>query len=257
MGTLRKKHAEDEEEHEGNSERWLLTYSDMITLLLALFIIMYGMSAVDSEKVASLSQGLEEALNPSSVTTESNSSGSGSGNTTDSKIDGVVQQLDKYITENKLESQITLSTSDAGVSIQLKDSFLFHPNTAELLNKQSPVIKEISNIIKTIYNSIDHISIVGNTADVGNRDHANEVDAYDLSARRAVAVLSLLMENGVKPNKLVVEGHSHYSPVATNKTQEGRSKNRRVEIMIYKDSINALATKAKENSADNSTETSK
>lgn len=252
---MRKKHAEDEEEHEGNSERWLLTYSDMITLLLALFIIMYGMSAVDSEKVASLSQGLEKALNPSSVTTEHNSSGSG--NTTDSKIDGVVQQLDKYIAENKLESQITLSASDAGVSIQLKDSFLFQPNTAELLNEQSPVIKEISTIIKTIYNSIDHISIIGNTADVGNRDHANEVDAYNLSARRAVAVLSLLMDNGVKPNKLVVEGHSHYSPVATNKTQEGRSKNRRVEIMIYKDSINALATKAKEKSANNSTETSK
>ena len=94
---------------------------------------------------------------------------------------------------------------------------------------------------------MDHVSIIGNTADLGNRDHANEIDAYELSSKRAVAVLSLLMKNGVKPDKLIVEGHSHYSPIATNKTQEGRAKNRRVEIMIYNDSINAMASKAKEN----------
>lgn len=167
-----------------------------------------------------------------------------------SSVDMVVDELEQYISDNKLESSVTLSKSDAGVSIQLKDSILFHPNTAELLDKQSPVIQEIANILKSIYKTVDHISIIGNTADVGNRDHFNEIDSYELSSKRAIAVLSLLMDNGVEPEKLIVEGHSHYSPIATNKTQEGRAKNRRVEIMIYNDSINAMASKAKENSKD-------
>ena len=245
---MRRAHSE-EEEHEGNSERWLLTYSDMITLLLALFIIMYGMSAVDSTKVQSFSRGLEEALNPSKEQSEEYPSGDGvNAGRGESNVDMVVDELDQYISDNKLESSVTLSKSDAGVSIQLKDSILFHPNTAELLDEQSPVIQEIANILKSIYKTVDHISIIGNTADIGNRDHANEIDAYELSSKRAIAVLSLLMDNGVEPAKLIVEGHSHYSPIATNKTQEGRAKNRRVEIMIYNDSISAMASKAKENS---------
>ena len=235
----------DDEEHEESSERWLLTYSDMITLLLALFIIMYGMSAVDNTKVQNFSRGLEEALNPSKETTAEQTA---SKTEEKSSMDTIVDKLDGYIEENDLKSDITLSQSDAGVSIQLKESVLFKPNTAELLDEQSPIIKEISNILKTIYKTIDHVSIMGNTADTGNHDYANEIDSYELSTKRAVAVLSLLMENGVKPNKLIVEGHSHYSPVATNKTSEGRAKNRRVEIMIYNQSIDAMATKAKENS---------
>lgn len=247
---------EEEEEAEGNSERWLLTYSDMITLLLALFIIMYGMSAADSEKVKQMSQGLEEALNPSKVT-EENAGGGGTGGTdatsgsgtegnATSNMDNVVKQLEEYIDKHGLKSEITLSKSDAGVCIQLKDTLLFHPNTATLLNAQTPVIGEIGKALQAIYSSIDHISIIGNTADVGNHDLPNEIDSYVLSTQRAIAVLSLLTYSGVKPNKLVVEGHSHYTPVATNKTSEGRAKNRRVEIMIYKYSINALASKAKE-----------
>lgn len=245
---------EEEEEGEGNSERWLLTYSDMITLLLALFIIMYGMSAADSEKVKQMSEGLEEALNPSKVTETSGggaggtdaTSGSGTKGNATSNMDNVVKQLEDYIDKHGLKSEITLSKSDAGVCIQLKDTLLFHPNTATLLNAQTPVIGEIGKALQAIYTSIDHISIIGNTADVGNHDLPNEIDSYVLSTQRAIAVLSLLTYSGVKPNKLVVEGHSHYTPVATNKTSEGRAKNRRVEIMIYKYSINALASKAKE-----------
>lgn len=264
MTILSRRRAAEEEEHEGNHERWMLTYADMITLLLALFIIMYGMSAADSAKVQSLSEGFEEALNPekaaedkkkAEASAEGNGTGTGTGSgaevgaeaNADEKLSQIVKELKQYISENDLKSQIALSISDAGVSIQLKDSLLFHPNTADLLNKNSPVLKEIANIIQSIYSTIDHISIVGNTADLGNRDQANLIDSYDLSSKRAVAVLSILLANGVKPDKLVVEGHSHYSPVSTNKTHEGRSKNRRVDIMIYKDSINVLASKAKAN----------
>ena len=211
---MRRSRIEDEEEHSSSSERWLLTYSDMITLLLALFIIMYGMSAVDSTKVQNLSKEFEQVLNPSDDKSQAEATG----------------------TSAPLSSQVSLVESDAGINIQLKDSLLFQPNTADLLDEQSPIIQEISGVLSLVYDEIDHVSIIGNTADVGNRDRYNEEDAWRLSATRALKVLTLLTDQGVKPDKLSIEGHSHYSPIATNKTSEGRAKNRRVEIMIYKNS---------------------
>lgn len=230
---MKRSRIEDEEEHSSSSERWLLTYSDMITLLLALFIIMYGMSAVDSTKVQNLSKEFEQVLNPSDNKSETEETGTSANYTT---VDKISKKLNNYISKNKLSSQVSLVESDAGINIQLKDSLLFQPNTADLLDEQSPIIQEISGVLSLVYDEIDHVSIIGNTADVGNRDRYNEEDAWRLSATRALKVLTLLTDQGVKPDKLSIEGHSHYSPIATNKTSEGRAKNRRVEIMIYKNS---------------------
>ena len=194
---MKRSRIEDEEEHSSSSERWLLTYSDMITLLLALFIIMYGMSAVDSTKVQNLSKEFEQVLNPSDNKSETEETGTSANYTT---VDKISKKLNNYISKNKLSSQVSLVESDAGINIQLKDSLLFQPNTADLLDEQSPIIQEISGVLSLVYDEIDHVSIIGNTADVGNRDRYNEEDAWRLSATRALKVLTLLTDQGVKPD---------------------------------------------------------
>ena len=141
---MRRSRIEDEEEHSSSSERWLLTYSDMITLLLALFIIMYGMSAVDSTKVQNLSKEFEQVLNPSDNKSETEETGTSGTYTT---VDKISKKLNNYISKNKLSSQVSLVESDAGINIQLKDSLLFQPNTADLLDEQSPIIQEISGVL--------------------------------------------------------------------------------------------------------------
>lgn len=218
------------EEEKNNSERWMLTYSDMITLLLALFIIMYGMSSVDVQKVKEMSSGLEQALNHGNV-----SGGTQAGENISIPADNlekVYKALDKYIAEHNLDQMIDLTNTGTTISIHLKDAMLFKPDTAVLLPDSKPIIQEISNSLESIYGDIEHITITGNTADLGNRDAANEADSWQLSVNRAVVVLNQMTSMGLEPDKMSIEGNSHYNPIAPNDTEEGRAKNRRVEITI-------------------------
>lgn len=216
------------EEGKSNNERWLLTYSDMITLLLALFIIMYGMSSVDAGKVKEMSKGLEQVLNHGGVSTDIG----GQGAVPAENLDKVYTDLNNYIAEHDLEQMIDLTNTGASITIHLKDAMLFKPDTAALLPESMPVIQEISSSLESIYGDINHITITGNTADLGNRDAANEADSWQLSVNRAVAVLNQMTAMGLQPDKMSIEGNSHYNPVASNDTEEGRARNRRVQITI-------------------------
>jgi len=225
---MRRRYTEAEGEKD-NSERWLLTYSDMITLLLALFIILYGMSSVDTMKLKEMSHGLEQVLNDSQV------SGSTIGDSVSisaDNLDNVYLALKAYIADHSLGNMIDVSSNGSAVSIHLKDAMLFKPDTAILLPDSKPVIQEISTSLEAIYSDINHITITGNTADLGHHDAANEADSWQLSVNRAVAVLNQMTTMGLEPGKMSIEGNSHYNPIASNDTEDGRAKNRRVEITI-------------------------
>ena len=145
---MKGKRGEEEEGHE-NSERWLLTYSDLITLLLALFIILYTMSSVDLEKLKELSKNLSSAFNNSSA---SESAGAGSGgadsvtgggaetsvsgysgdSAVQSPLDEIYKKLNTYIENNNLQGQIDLENTDTYVKVCLKDAVLFVPDSSDM-----------------------------------------------------------------------------------------------------------------------------
>ena len=229
---MRKRMMDTDDGEKDNSDRWLLTYSDMITLLLALFIIMYGMSSVDTVKVKQMSQGLEQVLNHTSQTSDGSSGGTAAGMQPADNLEKVYQALQNYISDNNLGQMIDLSSTGSSVTIHLKDAMLFSPNTAVLLPESKPVIQEISSSLQSIYTDINHITITGNTADLGNRDPANEADSWQLSVDRAVSVLNQMTAMGLEADKMSIEGNSHYNPIASNDTENGRAQNRRVEITI-------------------------
>lgn len=126
---MRKRRA-DEEEKSGNGERWLLTYSDLITLLLALFIIMYGMSTENASKVQAVSTALSEAFNSTGAGTgDSTGTGKGGGGGTSLEnadpLGTIYKQLNGYIEQNDLEDNVDLVKSDHAISIRLKDKLCF------------------------------------------------------------------------------------------------------------------------------------
>lgn len=220
---MRRSYSFMEEEKKDNSDRWLLTYSDMITLLLALFIILYGMSSLNTGKFEDMSKGLQKALNNGEAQMAGPESGS---------LNDVYQTLNQYIASNDLTQVMNLSYTGNSVTIHLKDTILFTPGTAQLQEDSGPVLREITDAVKTVYDNVAHITITGNTADLGHRDAANEADSWQLSVDRAVSVLNQMSGMGLAPDKLSIEGNSHYNPIASNDTEEGRSQNRRVEITI-------------------------
>lgn len=264
------KHKHSEGEKEGNSERWLLTYSDMITLLLALFIILYSMSTIDAKKMAKVSENFANALgNGTTVSNKTGtgktgtgtgtgkggtgatgtgkgngtgtgtgtSSGTGKGNAVGLQkdvLDEVYDVLKDYVDKNHLENQIGLDDTDTYVRIHLKDVLMFIPDSPNMLPASQPVLKEIEQAMSQVYDRVDHITISGNTADVGEHTTASDQVSWRLSTERAVTVLNAMIGYGLQEEKLSIEGYAHFNPVASNNNEIGRAKNRRVEITIYK-----------------------
>lgn len=242
-----------------NGGRWFLTYSDMITLLLALFIMLYSMSNIDAQKYKALGKGFQAAFHTagnggtgggtgtatgSGVTLNQNgtfsvsslSSGKSSTaktNTTDA-LSEIFDILSDYVKQNNLQNEIELKNTGTYVQIHLKDIVLFNPNSAAMLDSSKPIMKEIETALAKVYDRIDHITISGHTADVVvDPAHSDEL-SWKLSTDRAVTVLNELIDYGLKENKLSIQGYAHYDPIATNSTTEGQAKNRRVEITIFK-----------------------
>lgn len=235
----RRRHREEEEGGHENSERWLLTYSDMITLLLALFIIMYGMSTENQAKLQAMSEALSDAFHGSVSEAAVSDTGTGQGGGTAvtdqvalDPLQSIYDQLNGIIKEEKLQDDIELQRTEHSISIRLRDALLFQGDSAELNPESIPTLKRVSTVIQKVYDGVNHITITGNTADLGNRDAASEKESWQLSVDRAVRVLNELTQGGLSPEKMSIEGNAHYNPITDNSTEEGRSKNRRVEITI-------------------------
>lgn len=246
-----------------NSERWLLTYSDMITLLLALFIILYSSSTINEKKLEAIAKNFHSALNntgtsqgagtgtgagngnalsvkPSSSAAVSSGTGAGTVNgsgkvAADKALDAVFNTLQNYIKQNHLEDQIGLENTNAYIQIHLKDVVMFEPNSPDMLASSQPIMKEIEDAISSVYAYVDHITISGHTADVVVHSTQSDQISWKLSTDRAVTVLNSMIGYGLKQDKLSIQGYSHFMPVASNDTPEGQAKNRRVEITIYKE----------------------
>ncbi len=123
----------DEDEKEENNERWLLTYSDLITLLMIFFVIMYSMSNVDAEKYKQLSQSLNSAFGGSSGVIEGGNSkiepvvepGSNDLDNLQNGFKKVGEEIQKYLNENGMANSVSLRVQDRGLVISLKDTILF------------------------------------------------------------------------------------------------------------------------------------
>ena len=265
----RKKAAEPEKE---NNERWLLTYSDMITLLLALFIMLFAISNVDAQKFKLVSAAFQKTFNPGSVKTASASltsaqlaalqsglpagsgdsssdagtgsdSGGGAGDTQGNPLDEVYNELRKYVDENNLDQEITLINSETNVSVRLKGVLMFHGDSYEMLDSSKPILANIETAIAKVYSRVDHITISGHTADNGiHTVEANQL-SWSLSTERALAVQEYFIGKGLAGGKLSVEGCSDFHPIAPNNTDDGQQQNRRVEIRIDKKAMTSSVAK--------------
>lgn len=231
-----------------NHERWLLTYSDMITLLLALFMILYSMSTIDAKKFANMAEqaGYQMgAVSNSAAAGGGTGTGTGAGsgetttnagnlNSTMDALDEVYAILQSYVEKNHLEDQIGLVNTNTYVKIHLKDKMMFVPDSSRMLPESDPVLKEVAYAISKVYDRVDHITFSGHTADVGPHTLSGDQTSWRLSTERAVTVLTKMIGYGMKQDKVSIEGYAHFSPVANNNNEEGRAKNRRVEITILR-----------------------
>lgn len=228
----------DEDEKEENNERWLLTYSDLITLLMIFFVIMYSMSNVDAEKYKQLSQSLNSTFGGSSGVIEGGQSKmepvvDPNNNNLDSlqnpEVKEVAENIQNYLNESGLSNSVSLKAQDRGLVISLKDTILFDTGKAVIINDSRDKIIKIGKMLNEM-NS--YIRVEGHTDNLSIKNSEFKSN-WDLSVMRATNVVQLLIDSaGIAPNKLSAVGYGEFRPIADNSSPDGKSKNRRVDIVL-------------------------
>ena len=245
---------------EGNAERWLLTYSDLVTLLLIFFIIMYSMSKVDANKYSQLAQALSVTMGGGGkhlIGVDSQSDvkdpqsqvdnvivpdNSAAEKAEASKLNNLKGQVDTYLQKNGLSGSVDANIQERGLVISITDSLFFDSGSAEL----NPTFKsKILEIGKMLVGMNNYIVVEGNTDNIPINTSQYK-DNWDLAGERANNVTRILISAGVPGDKVSGRANGEYRPVSTNKTDAGRAKNRRVDIVIMDSKYsNSESTKAK------------
>ncbi len=225
------------EEHP--DERWVISYADLVTLLLGFFIILYATADANQVKMEALARGLAEAFNVgvkdgqagdsildggTGVIPERNEAG---------ELDFDLERVRRLIDEESLRAgvtgQILVTREEDRIVIRLADNLVFPSASADI----RPEAHELLRIVASAVNQTDNeIRVEGHTDNIPLATEKYPSN-WELSSARATAVLRLLTERfDVDPARAFAAGFGEFRPIASNLTPEGRALNRRADIVL-------------------------
>lgn len=253
------KHAEAEHE---DGERWLLSFADMMTLLMALFLVLWAMSTTDEKKLKLLkvslqdafsgeilpggkgiqanggadasTKGIAPALSQTIRPVATNDAGTGKGQSRSQEQQAfkkVKEGLDRYAQKAGIAGQVTTRLTRQGLQIRLlTDKLLFDSGSATTKPQGAGLLAKVGQMLDA--GGDDHpITIVGHTDDqpVTSGRYLNN---WELSQGRALSVMAAFGSAGVDPERMTPAGRAQLDPITSNDTEGGRDVNRRVEILL-------------------------
>jgi len=266
----RKREHEAEKE---NGERWLLTYSDLITLLMIFFVVLYSMSKVDAERFAAVAESLNKALGggtpakiematspvgpslfqtgtPSSKTTvpgkgkdPNNTVNSDQGTTGENKNAGQGNTDAENMSIEGIKAKLDKFASDNGIQTKLISSMeergLVVSIQETLLfesgsaNIDSSAREILRNISTVLASAPNQIRVEGHTDNLPI--HTTQFPSnWELSVIRSTNVVQILQNQGITPSRLSAAGYGEYRPIASNDSTVGHAKNRRIDLIILR-----------------------
>ncbi|OPH54658.1 flagellar motor protein MotB [Paenibacillus ferrarius] len=256
----KKKKHEDHEEHV--DESWLIPYADLLTLLLALFIILFASSELDSKKYDSIMRSLNTAFtggeapfsmsnlipiddpaNSAKTNNKDQSPPSKVESKTDSQLAAKLQKeekdleelkksMDAFIKDNSMSEQLTTKLDSEKLTITISDRALFDSGSAAIKQDSQNLALSMSNLLASYPGY--QVEVAGHTDNIPIHRADFETN-WDLSSKRAVNFMKILLNNGkIDPSSYSSVGYGEYRPITTNDTTEGRAKNRRVEVSILR-----------------------
>jgi len=241
-----------------NHEAWAIPYGDLVTLLLALFVVMYAISSVNEGKYRAVSASLSAAFNgvprtpipvqigevpvqsqgaspdvavlPPPTPAESEAlntpdDSQGSGN---AALEQISDQLSEALRDLIEAEVIVVRDTPYALEIEIQTDLLFPSGTAQLSAQARAILGRLGNELKQFANPV---KVEGHTDNLPIRTHEFPSN-WELSSARAATVVHLLMQAGVAPGRMTVVGLAEYRPKADNATEAGRNRNRRVQLII-------------------------
>jgi len=229
-----------------NHERWIVSYADMLTLLFALFVVLYATSDANPQKLQSAHYSIDQAF---SIGVLQGSNGASPGielalfaqeaksEIKSNHLAGLTETLDGFAEANNLEGKIQVRSDADSITISLADNLLFDSGSADLKPGSQDVLLVVASALSGLPNDM---RIEGHTDDipVNSPDFATN---WELSAARASRVLRFLSEQGqLDAGKLFLAGYADTRPIGDNTTPEGRALNRRADIVILYPTLEEL-----------------
>ena len=237
----------DDESDGGGAPEWMATFSDLMTLLMVFFILLFSMSEIQVKKFALAAASLKDGFGSSFITTlEGNGSNTPEVIQVDStstmavtldalekmlieqKLTEIHDTLNQFIQKNGLERNVKVEQAPPGVTLTLQDVVLFRSGEGEISRENMWIIEGLAPVLRAI--SVP-FTIVGHS---DNRPihtatyHSN----WELASVRAGGVAREMIEQGIPAEKLHVEAWADQRPESENESSAGRAKNRRVEIFF-------------------------
>jgi chemotaxis protein MotB len=246
-----------------NEDRWLLTYADMITLLMALFMIMFSIANVNKAKLETLSKALNEAFSgkilpggksiqqsgaqekpqqPAPqppipaitpiVSAATQAQAKAAAAREQDEFRRIKRNIDSYAQSHGLRAQIESTITQRGLVIRLlTDKVLFDSGQAELKPQAGPLLSQVSRLLNLAQGH--DVMVEGHTDNVPISGSVYPTN-WELSTARASRVVRYLVEHGAATQRLGASGYAALHPIGSNSTPAGRSRNRRVEIVLLR-----------------------
>ena len=244
----RRARRQDEENH----DRWLISYADFITLLFAVFVVLYAMSKIDEGKYKVLGSSLntafgsvslgnrnagesvhishqnEQDLLLKSLVDKRNAKMAEQLRKQKEAMQAMVNELTQVLAPLVKNDLVSVTQSPRGVVVDINANALFEQGEAAL---QKSAARTLTVVAKVLDTGTQLIEVEGHTDDIPIYTPQFPSN-WELSAARASSVVRLFIEQGVKAERLRAVGLASYHPIFTNETAEGRAKNRRVTVTI-------------------------
>ena len=196
--------------------RWVVSYSDFVTMLLALFIVMFAISHNVSKEQAKIIEdnNLQVVENATDVPTKS--------------ADELIKELNEKLANN---SSVTLVKDNRGLIVRMNNSILFDEGSAIIKKNASKTLDEVIDVISQVDNKV----LVEGHTDSTPINTKTYPSNWELSTARATNIIGYIIRTGkIPPQRLSAAGYGEYMPIADNTSSGGRLLNRRVDIIILK-----------------------
>ena len=216
-----------------NTERWLISYADFITLLFAFFVTMYAISTVDQRKLQkavaafqvafadSRQTAADLATQPTAAATASASAGDGVLSLVEARLMARLDQIG--------ESRVEVARDQRGLVVSVREAGNFPIGSAELNPEAVRLFHEIGASLMGIPN---HVRVEGHTDDVPIHT-TRYASNWELSTGRATAVVAYFVQGvGISPDRLSAAGYAEFHPREANDSPEHRAENRRVDVVV-------------------------
>lgn len=219
--------------------RYLISYSDLITLLLGFFVILYATTKIDTENYKRLQSALKKAFNTGSPSVLDGSDGVLDGSKSvlpeptvpvsrSGSISEIQGKVEKGLLSYFQSSQVTMVKEGDAIKIDMPEKLLFNSGKAEIKSEGLKFIDSLAEILSAIPNQI---TIDGHTDNVPISNESFKSN-WHLSVARAMNVAYSMMQKGLRKENIAVRGYGDQRPKESNATEKGRAKNRRVELII-------------------------